>query len=140
MKRLDLDSYFLEIAATVGKRSTCSRGQTGCVITKDKHIIATGYNGTPSGEPHEPHKHSKEECKAIHAEINALEQANYNVKGTTIYLTRSPCPTCAAKLVECGIEEVIFSDKHSTLDESMDVLLKGGILPVYKPHITYEEV
>lgn len=141
MKRLDLDSYFLEIAKTVSLRSTCSRGNTGCVIARDKRVIATGYNGTPSGAPHEPHKHSKEECNAIHAEINALNMvAPWQCEGASVYITRSPCPVCSSKLIKYGFDKVVFSDKHSSFEESLALFADTKILFQYKPHITYEEV
>lgn len=144
MKRLDLDSYFLKVASVVGERSTCSRGETGCVIVKDKIILATGYNGTPSGEPHEPHAHSKTECKAIHAEINAINQAvlvnNLSVRGSTIYITRSPCPDCAATLVAFKIAKVCFTEMHSTFNTSLEILNNAGIMVINKPNFTYEKV
>ena len=52
MKRPDWDSYFMEIAEVVAKRSTCLRRQVGAVLVKDRQILATGYNGTPKGIAH----------------------------------------------------------------------------------------
>ena len=52
MERPDWDSYFMEIAQIVSKRSTCLRRAVGAVLVKDKQILATGYNGTPKGLPH----------------------------------------------------------------------------------------
>ena len=46
------DDYFMEIVTVVGKRGTCDRGRSGCVITKEKRIISTGYVGSPIGLPH----------------------------------------------------------------------------------------
>ena len=45
--RPDWDSYFMEIADIVSKRSTCLRRSVGALIVKDKRILATGYNGAP---------------------------------------------------------------------------------------------
>ena len=47
--RPDTDEYFLKIASVVAERSTCHRHHVGAVAVRDKHILATGYNGAPSG-------------------------------------------------------------------------------------------
>ena len=53
MTRLETDAYFLEIAKTVAQRATCPRRQVGCVLVNSRnHIVATGYNGVPSGFTH----------------------------------------------------------------------------------------
>lgn len=43
--------YYLGIAVAVSARADCTRAQHGTVIVKDHTIIATGYNGAPSGSP-----------------------------------------------------------------------------------------
>ena len=43
------DEYFMQMAQLTAQRSTCLRRKVGAVIVKDKHIIATGYNGAPRG-------------------------------------------------------------------------------------------
>ena len=48
--RVDKDTYYLDIASAVCKRSTCLKRRYGCVIVKNDEIIATGYNGSPRGE------------------------------------------------------------------------------------------
>ena len=82
------DEYFLGIADLVSKRSTCLRRRVGAVLVKDRHILATGYNGAPSGLPHcldigcllqqlnVPSGERHELCRALHAEQNALIQAS----------------------------------------------------------------
>ena len=50
--RPDWDHYFMEIARVVSKRSTCLRRSVGAVIVKNRQIVATGYNGTPSRLEH----------------------------------------------------------------------------------------
>ena len=52
IKRPDWDEYFLSIAELVSKRSTCLRRSVGALVVKDRRILATGYNGTPSGITH----------------------------------------------------------------------------------------
>lgn len=104
------ESYFLQIAEQVACRATCPRRAVGAVIVRDRHILATGYNGAARGEPHcltggcvmvDGH------CtRAVHAEANALVQAaaeGVAVKGADIYCTDSPCNHCASLLINAGV-------------------------------------
>ncbi|HNW39369.1 MAG TPA: cytidine/deoxycytidylate deaminase family protein, partial [Candidatus Omnitrophota bacterium] len=87
-KRPSWDEYFLEMASLVAKRSTCLRRSVGAVLVKDKRILATGYNGAPSGLKHcgevgclrlklkVPSGERHELCRALHAEQNALIQSS----------------------------------------------------------------
>ena len=50
--RPSVDEYFMELAHHLARRSTCFRRSVGAVIVKDKHLLATGYNGVPRGLTH----------------------------------------------------------------------------------------
>lgn len=88
MKRPDWDDYFIEMTNVVKKRSTCLRRQVGALIVKKRHILATGYNGVPSGIKHcsetgclreqmnIPSGRCHEICRGLHAEQNAIVQAD----------------------------------------------------------------
>ncbi|HOJ36951.1 MAG TPA: deaminase [Ignavibacteriales bacterium] len=124
-KRPPWDEYFLKLAMLVSERATCPRMHCGCVLVRDKRILATGYNGSIPGEPHcedvgclivDNH------CvRTIHAEINALTQCaqqGISTQGATAYVTNMPCTNCAKALIAAGIKRVvIFSDYHDTLAE-----------------------
>ena len=89
MERPDNDEYFMEMAFLVAKRSTCLRRRVGAVIVRDKHVISTGYNGSPKGTRHceelgcirqqlnVPSGTRHELCRGVHAEQNAITQAAY---------------------------------------------------------------
>ncbi|MFH1414431.1 MAG: cytidine/deoxycytidylate deaminase family protein [Candidatus Omnitrophota bacterium] len=121
-KRPCWDEYFLEMANLVAKRATCLRRRVGAVIVKDKRILATGYNGVPSGLRHcldvgcirkklkIPSGERHELCRALHAEQNALIQASLygvSLKGSTLYATNQPCVICAKMLINAGIKEIV---------------------------------
>lgn len=121
------DNYFMEIAALVAKRSTCLRRQVGAVVVKEKHILATGYNGAPAGLRHcaevgclrerlgVPSGERHELCRAIHAEQNAIVQAALHgtaLKGGTMYVTHQPCALCAKILINAGIVRVVFAGDY----------------------------
>jgi len=125
------DEYFLGLAKEVEKRSNCLRMRVGVVIVKDRHIIATGYNGTPAGIQncteggcerclHREKNILKENerkdlCICIHSEQNALLQAAFHgisTKGAVIYSTVAPCLQCAKHIINAGIASVIYRKKH----------------------------
>jgi len=126
-KRPSWDEYFLEVARLVSKRATCIRRKVGAVLVKDKRILATGYNGAPSGISHcldigclrqklkiaSGQRH--ELCRGLHAEQNALIQASLygvSVKESTLYATNQPCIICAKMLINAGIKEVVIVDGY----------------------------
>jgi len=126
-KRPSWDEYFLEVARLVSKRSTCVRRSVGAVLVKEKRILATGYNGAPSGLKHcidigclrqklkIPSGERHELCRALHAEQNALIQASLygiSVKGSTLYATNQPCVICAKMLINAGIREIVILDGY----------------------------
>ncbi|KAF8940106.1 Deoxycytidine monophosphate (dCMP) deaminase [Dissophora ornata] len=41
------DSYFMYLANLAARRSNCMKRRVGCVLVREKRVIATGYNGTP---------------------------------------------------------------------------------------------
>ena len=122
------DQYFLTITRQVAERSTCTRAKVGAVIVRDRSILATGYNGAPSGTPHcteagciiyrstTPTGDIEENCyRAIHAEINAIAQAARNgtsIRDAAIYITHSPCIHCLKTLVNTGIRTIYFEKAY----------------------------
>lgn len=122
-KRPTWDEYFLSIAKLVATRSTCLRRQVGAVVVKNKQILATGYNGAPSGLEHcdkigclrnelnIPSGERHELCRALHAEQNAFLQAARHgicVDGATLYITNQPCSICAKMIINAGITKIII--------------------------------
>jgi dCMP deaminase len=89
----------------------------GAVIVKDKHILATGYNGSISGMPHcddVGHMMENNHCVAtIHAEANAVLQAARHgtaIEGSDIYITASPCWNCFKLLANAGIKRIFYGE------------------------------
>lgn len=136
--RISKDQYFLQIAELASKLATCPRRQVGCVIVNEHdHIKATGYNGVPRNYPHcttvpcggQNMESSKglEACMATHAEQNALLQCNNVMEIETIYITTSPCITCAKLIANTSCKRVVFADKYKDTS-GIDMLSKIGIL------------
>ena len=121
------DEYFLEIARLVSKRSTCLRRKVGALVVKDRRILATGYNGTPSGIKHcaeteclreklkVPSGERHELCRGLHAEQNVLLQASLHgvsLRDSTLYVTNQPCIICTKMIINAGIKEVVMTDHY----------------------------
>lgn len=123
MRRPEWDEYFLKLAMLASERATCPRMHCGCVLVKNKDVIATGYNGSIPGDDHCDQVGClmvDNHCvRTVHAEMNALIQAakrGHAVEGATAYVTNMPCTTCAKALITAGIKRVVvFSDYHDTL-------------------------
>ncbi|RLB08853.1 MAG: cytidine deaminase [Deltaproteobacteria bacterium] len=141
MPRPSWKQYFMEIATMVAKRSTCLRRHVGAVIVKDKRILATGYNGAPSGLRHceevgcirekeeIPSGQRHELCRGLHAEQNAIIQAAYHgvsIKDSTLYCTNFPCVICAKMIINAGIKEVIYKEGYDD-PLAMEILKEAGI-------------
>jgi len=140
-RRPSWDEYFLEVAKLVSKRATCLRRSVGALLVKDKRILATGYNGAPTGLAHcldigclreklrIPSGERHELCKALHAEQNALIQASLYgipVKGSTLYATNQPCVICAKMLINAGIKEIVIAEGYPD-KMAMDFLREAKI-------------
>ncbi len=131
----------MQITELVKNRSTCLRRQVGAVIVRDKRILATGYNGAPSGARHcsetgclrqklgIPSGQRHELCRAIHAEQNAIIQAAHSgtsISGGVIYVTAQPCILCAKMLINAGIKRIVFKGDYP--DElAVQMLQESGV-------------
>ena len=139
------DSIYMELAEKLALRSHCTRAQVGAVLTKDTRIISIGYNGPPQGthncdeDFHEEGgcpRDSKGSCSlALHAEQNAILYASKNgasIEGSTIYVTLSPCISCARIIYSMKIKRVIYLNSYAAYkglasDEGVDFLRKFGV-------------
>ena len=139
--RPDIDEYFLKIASVVAERSTCRRHHVGAVAVKDKHILATGYNGAAAGlkdclelgclrdEKKIPSGTRHEICRGIHAEQNAIIQASLHgvsLEGATVYVTHTPCILCAKMLVNARIKRFVTFGKYAD-DSFTELFNEAGI-------------
>jgi len=141
MERPSWDEYFMDITSLVARRSTCMRRQVGAVMVKEKNILATGYNGTPSGITHcdvtgclreqlnVPSGERHELCRGLHAEQNAIIQAarhGVNISDSVLYCTNSPCIICTKMLINAGIRKVVYLQGYSD-NLSLEMLDEAGI-------------
>ncbi|MFC1656491.1 cytidine/deoxycytidylate deaminase family protein [Patescibacteria group bacterium] len=137
------DEYFIEVVKVVGGRSTCDRGRSGCVITKNNRILCTGYIGSPSGIDHcddighefkktihEDGSISNHCVRTSHAEQNAIVQAaryGTSIDGSTIYVNMTPCYTCAKMIISAGIKRVVARKDYHAAEDSKRIFEEAGI-------------
>ncbi len=131
----------MSIALLVSGRSTCLRRKVGAVAVKNRHILATGYNGAPSGLAHcgatgcqrqlmgVPSGQRHEICRGLHAEQNVIIQAatqGISIAGAAIFCTHHPCVLCAKMLINCGVCHIYYLDAYPD-SMAADLLAEAGI-------------
>lgn len=138
------DQYFINILGVVGTRSTCDRGKSGCVITKNNRILSTGYIGSPVGTAHcdevghEMHTvrhedgHETQHCiRTAHAEQNAIVSAarfGVALEGATLYCHMTPCYACAKMIINAGIKRVVANMDYHAGERSKEIFKEAGVL------------
>jgi dCMP deaminase len=136
------DEYFMGIARVVASRSNCVKRKVAAVVTVDRRIISTGYNGTPRGT-----KNCNEggcprcnelaiggtalaDCLCSHGEENAITQAAYHgvsLRSGTIYTTFSPCLQCTKLIINAGLSEVVYNVGYPLGEVSLALLGEAGV-------------
>ena len=129
-KQLRYDIAYLKMAEEWSKLSHCKRKQVGSLIVKDKMIISDGYNGTPTGfENFCEDEEGYTKWYVLHAEANAIAKVSgstQSTKGSTLYITLSPCRECSKLIFQSGITRVVYSKKYKDLS-GVEFLIKSGV-------------
>lgn len=126
MNRPDYNEYFMRMAHLVATRSTCLEKQVGCVlVSEDMRVLSCGYNGAPAKAEHciDLHECAKDQgfdCRAVHAEINALQYNGHN-RPARCYCTLEPCKDCARMLRNAGVSAVYYANSTSQNKSGSDV-------------------
>lgn len=103
------DSRFLTIAVKVADWSKDPDCKVGVVIvTPDRRIVSTGYNGFPVGVPDEFLDDSEfKNAMTVHAELNAILNNVTDISGCTLYSTKAPCLECCKAIIQVKIARVV---------------------------------
>lgn len=150
IQRPSWDTYFLEIAQVISKRSTCLRRRYGAVIVKNHIIVSTGFNGSARQEPNcidvghcireelkIPKGERYELCVAVHAEQNAIINGDpVKMKRATIYIAgfhgqgqkanSQPCLLCRRMIKNAMIERVVYLDEDGNRNEMANLFPSHG--------------
>ncbi|MBF0189178.1 MAG: dCMP deaminase family protein [Magnetococcales bacterium] len=120
------DRHWMDMAHLAAQMSTCAAGRrVGAVFVRDKRLLATGFNGVPSGYPHPevcqrrelgvPSGEGLHLCVCAHAEANGIANAarhGIGLADSTVYVTCQPCGACMGALANVGIARVIFEGDY----------------------------
>lgn len=137
--RPNWDTYFMSLAKLASQRTNCMKRRVGCVIARDKRLVSSGYNGTPSGLTNcseggctrcngqqSMQGVGLDLCVCLHAEENAIiEAGRERCQGATLYASLFPCILCSKKIVQAGVSRVVY-DKSYAMDEASENLLRAG--------------
>jgi dCMP deaminase len=127
------EQYFMLLAVATRERAVCLGRHVGAVLVADQRIIATGYNGTPTGfrncdeggchrcaHPEEYQSgRGYDVCICVHAEQNALLQAarlGYSVQSARCYTTLRPCFGCLKELYQAGVTSIRYLNEWTPSD------------------------
>lgn len=122
------NEYFMEISRMVATRSTCMRRKVGALLVLENRILATGYNGSPTGLRHCDEVGCIRDrqgvdsgrdlhlCRGSHAEANLITQcAKFGIRaeGSTLYINTSPCSLCMKLLINVGVRKIYYRELYN---------------------------
>lgn len=145
MKNIDMrNEYMFSNVHAFSKQATCNRGRVACLFTNYRgDILSYGAASSPAGCPscdEAGHLLVNGHCvRTIHAEQKALARAaryGISLEESTLYVSMTPCPTCAKSLIEAGIEKVVceFHYKDKSQEEAALELLRCAGIEVSFAH------
>lgn len=112
------ESAYLSVARYMAAKSTARR-MHGAIVVKSGRVIGTGYNKNTNNPMQVSPEHIKTHCSR-HAEIEAIRDAKWNVKGAVLYVARvnvhgqdrnsKPCIRCEVVIEETQIKKVIYTE------------------------------
>lgn len=97
------DTYFMHLALEEAKKALLHNDvPVGCVLVKDKKVIAKAHN-----------EREKRKDPTAHAEILALKAAgeilgDWHLNELELYVTLEPCPMCAGALLNARIKTIVY--------------------------------
>lgn len=129
-KQLKYDQAYINMAFDWGKLSHCKRKQVGALIVKGRMIISDGFNGAPTGFDNCCENETGDtKWMVLHAEANAILKvaaSTQSSKGSTLYITLSPCKDCSKLILQAGIKRVVYANAYKDLS-GVDFLVQAGI-------------
>jgi dCMP deaminase len=139
--------YFKDVVKRTSLLSTCASKQVGALLVLNNRILATSFNGVASGKKHcneifveadgdgwmparEEH-HQWSLLNECHSEQNIIAFCAKNgirTENTTLYVSLSPCASCAKLLLAAGIKEVFYLEEYDKDIEGIKFLRNNDIV------------
>jgi len=129
------DARFLEMAELVSSWSKDPSTKVGCIIVNsERTVLSVGFNGLPRGVEDTSERLNNRETKyrmVQHAEANAIQNSQGNLRGATAYVTHKPCSNCCGALIQAGIAKIVtkpplgeFAERFKESYEATDAMIK----------------
>lgn len=131
---------FLKLSKEISEWSKDPSTKVGAlIISEDKNIISTGYNGFPRDIEDTEERLNNRELKykfVLHAEMNCILNALYNgrsVKDCILFVHGlPPCSECTKSIIQAGIKKVITDSKATdnwkeSLKLSLEMLKEANV-------------
>lgn len=109
------DDMYMAFAIRAAEESHCPRTQVGCAVVLESGVIAPGLNGHASGGPNDWEFSPTGNPEVVHAELNALGKCleeGLSAKGSSVFVTLSPCLDCAKLLVRSKVKRVVYLNEY----------------------------
>lgn len=105
------DERFIDMAKLISTWSKDPNKKVGAVvIDHQRRIVGAGYNGFPRGVNDVVERYMEQMVKykmVVHAETNAILNANKSVLECTLYSTKFPCTECTKIIIQSGIGRIV---------------------------------
>lgn len=128
--RPSFERIYMAFAKSLAERSTCRRLHVGTVITSTDHryVYGLGYNGNAVGLKNDCDSDTVGSCGCEHSESNAIINCCIpRSEPKYVYLTHSPCMSCAKKLLNLGgVKQVVYAEEYR-LRDAINLLESQGI-------------
>ena len=105
------------MAAMAARLSKDPSTKVGALVVKDDLQLSVGYNGMPRGMPESPElweRPMKYEV-VVHAELNAILNAPFDTRGSTVYCTHQPCHRCLVHLINAGVARIVYRQPYTNM-------------------------
>lgn len=139
-KRPSWDDYFInDVVTALSRRATCDRGRSAAIFVRDNDLLASGYVGSPPGQPHcddVGHLWSPDEqhcVRTLHAEQNAVIRAarvGVSLRDSTVYCTMEPCYDCAMTLVALDVYRVVAKHSYHAAERTRELFADANVILV----------
>jgi len=128
--QFELDKCYLNVALNFAKLSKADRKKVGACLVTSHGVILGGCNGTPPNTSNVCEVSNITLPTVVHAELNCILKAakeGISVVDSTMYLTLSPCESCAAMLISAGVKRIVYLEQYRDLS-GVRYLYDNGIL------------
>ena len=129
MNRPSWSKTWMSVAETISDRSVDPIMKVGSIIVSEDNtrVLSVGYNGNYKGGPDIRESNEPGGSGFIHAEVNALVKCDYNFsKKKVMYVTHSPCRSCAKLIINGDISKVVYRHLYRDLS-GVDLLKSAGV-------------